>query len=140
MGGWGPYSGPVFDRPAGYFVIRKAGKRFPVTLAGRDRDASTDGDQGDALALVVPGDSHRLGIEGHLPVGNKDIPMMAVAEFHADGPVPVGTPLHGVGVRVPAVEIANDADVPGLGGGANEIAGDDVMRAVLTFGDAHGVR
>jgi hypothetical protein len=83
------------------------------------RHASTDGDQGYTLALIVACDSHRPGIEGHLPIGNIDVTMMAVVQLHADASVAVRTPLHGVCVRVPAVEIADEADVPGLGGVAN---------------------
>src|SRR5882724_2716606 len=66
-----------------------------------NRDTSTDGDQGNAPVLVVTGDPHRLGIEGHLPVGDIDVAMMAVAQIHTERPVAVGSPLHGVRVRVP---------------------------------------
>ena len=105
------------------------------------RAASTDGNQGNPLILVVTGDSHGFRVEGHLPVGNIDVAMVAVAQIHAECPVTVGPPLHGIRVRVPVIEITYDADMPGLGRGADKIVGANVMRAVLTLGcAAHGIR
>jgi hypothetical protein len=63
--------------------------------------------------------------------------MMAVLQIHAERPVAVRSPLHGIRGPVPVVEIADDADVLRLGGDANKITDGDVVRAVLTSGCAH---
>ncbi len=104
------------------------------------RCASADRNQGNPLAVIIAGDSHRLGVEGQLPIHNVGVAMMAVFQIHAERPVAVPAPLHGVRGPVPTVEIANDADVPGLRGDAHKIAGGNIMRAVLTSGYAHVVK
>jgi hypothetical protein len=47
--------------------------------------------------------------------------MMTVLEFYGQQPGPVGHLFHGMGVGVPLVKIANEADSFGMGCIANEI-------------------
>src|SRR6266705_1140444 len=64
---------PTADDPPrrpGYFGIR--------VKTDWNRSALTDGNQGNPLAMIITGDSHRLGVEGDLPIHNVGVAMMAV--------------------------------------------------------------
>ena len=82
---------------------------------------STYWHEGHALAFVVPSNSLRARIERQDAVHQKSVAMMTVFEFNAEQPGAIGHLFHGMGVRVPLVEIANEADGFGMGRIADEI-------------------
>lgn len=87
----------------------------------RGGSISTHRHEGDAFSLVIAGDALGAGVEGQLPIDPEGVAMVAVAQFDHDQPGAVGLAAHRVGGRVPAVEIAEQADCLGLGCIADEI-------------------
>jgi len=82
---------------------------------------STDRHEGHALAFVVACDSLSARIESEDAIHQKSVAMMAVLEFDAEEPGAIGHLFHGMSVRIPLVEITNEADGFGLGRIADEI-------------------
>src|SRR5882724_2937768 len=74
------------------------------------RSISTHGHERNALAFVVASDSLCPGIESEDTVHQEGIAMMAVFELNAQQPGTIGHMLHRIGLWVPLVEIANEAD------------------------------
>jgi hypothetical protein len=75
----------------------------------------------NALAFVVASNSLRARVESEDAVDQKSVAMMTVLEFDAKQPGAIGHLFHGMGVGVPLIEIANEADGFGVGCIADEI-------------------
>ena len=74
------------------------------------KSISTHGHKRDALAFVVASDSLRARIESEDAIHQKCITMMAMFEFNAEQPGTIGHLFHRMGIWIPLVEIADEAD------------------------------
>ena len=71
----------------------------------------TDGNQGNPLIALIANDAGCVRIEHGLAVRDKQIPLMAVMQFHAGHPAAVGRSEHWRGRDIPAIEIADKTNM-----------------------------
>jgi len=82
---------------------------------------STYRHQADALALVISSNALSPRVEGQNPIHEERVAVMAVFQFHVEQPAAVGHLFHGMGDRVPPIEVTDQAHGLGLRRAANKV-------------------
>lgn len=74
---------------------------------------STDCDQRDHIAPLVPHRAQGARIERGLSIDQEIILMMAVVKRQTENPAPIGHPEHRIGEGIPMIEITRHAHLAG---------------------------
>ena len=96
------------------------------------RGHSAHRDERDAFALRVAADALGAGIEDRFAIDQESVEVMAVMEGHLEKPGPVGLAVHRMGLRIPGVKVADQADVLCGGSDTNEVDGPDHLFGRVT--------
>jgi hypothetical protein len=76
---------------------------YQVTAGG----CLTHGNERNALVLLIASNASAARVEHRFAVHQETIPVMTVRKLHLKEPTTVHLSAHGMGERIPAIEIAN---------------------------------